>query len=276
MIHRIKILLALIQELGLTLEERAVHGLLFLFCREFIEHNHYYEFLLLPDGSRSLQAAADMAYLTSKGYLVAEAGSIKPVESKKRAAQDLDFFEKIGIQKLKNAWASKSAAELYTYIAEKYPAQSPAAFPDKAFFTIGYEGRSPEAYINLLLENGVKLLCDVRRNPISKKFGFSKNELTANLALVGISYQHIPELGIASEERSSLTTDADYYALFQKYEETTLAKQQNKLAELKDLLEQQGRIAITCFEADVHHCHRGRVAKAMPAVPDFASRIAHL
>lgn len=276
MIHRIKILLALIQELGRPLEEWAAHGLLFLFCREFVEHNHYYEFLLLPDGPRSLQAAADMAYLLSKGHLVADAGSIKPVETKKRSAQDLDFFEKIGIQKLKNTWAQKPAAELHAYIAEKYPATPPAVFPDKAFFTIGYEGRSPEAYINLLLENGVKLLCDVRRNPISKKFGFSKNELTANLALVGIGYQHIPELGIASQERTTLQTDADYHALFQKYEETTLAKQQDKLTELASLLNQHHRIAITCFEADVYHCHRSRVAKAMPNTLNFTTRITHL
>jgi hypothetical protein len=45
MIHRIKILVALIQELGLELEAKSMHSLLFLFCHEFIEHNHYYEFL---------------------------------------------------------------------------------------------------------------------------------------------------------------------------------------------------------------------------------------
>ena len=275
MIHRIKILLALIQELGVELEAKSMHSLLFLFCREFIEHNHYYEFLLLSNGPYSIQGEADVAYLTHKGYIATENG-IKSVESKKRIAPDLDFFEKMGIQKLKNTSAGKPAAELYTYIAEKYPAPSPIVLSERAFFTIGYEGRSPEAYINLLLENGVKLLCDVRRNPISKKFGFSKNELATNLALVGIGYQHIPELGIASEERTSLQTDADYHALFQKYEETTLARRQDKLAALSALMEQHGRIAITCFEADVNHCHRGRVAKAMPKVPDFSARVTHL
>lgn len=275
MIHRIKILLALVQEFGLELETSATHSLLFLFCHEYMEHNHYYEFLRLKEVVHSLQAEADTAYLIHKGYILHEVG-IKPVEGKKRTAQELDFFEKIGIQKLKNAWAQKSSTELSAYIAEKYPIMPPPQYAEKAFFTIGYEGRSPEAYINLLYDNGVRLLCDVRRNPISKKFGFSKNELAANLARVGIAYKHIPELGIASEERSSLQTDADYHALFQKYEETTLANQQIKLAELNDLLNQHQRIAITCFEASVHHCHRGRVAKVIQKSPAFEAKIVNL
>jgi hypothetical protein len=44
--------------------------------------------------------------------------------------------------------------------------------------TIGYEGRSLEAFLNLLLQNSVTLLCDVRRNPLSRKYGFSKSTLS--------------------------------------------------------------------------------------------------
>lgn len=276
MIHRIKILLALIQELGVELTLETLQRLLFLFCREYIEHNHYYEFLMLDSGPHSLQAEADVGYLVHKGYLAQQESGIAPAEGKKRLATDLDFFEKIGIQKLKNAWAGKSADEIRTYIADLYPALPIALSQGAAFFTIGYEGRSPEAYINLLYKNGVKLLCDVRRNPLSKKFGFSRSELAKNMPLVGIAYLHMPELGIASEERQSLQTDADYHALFQKYEETTLAKRQDKLTELQRLMMQYGRIAITCFEADVNHCHRGRVARAMPNVPEFQAKISHL
>ena len=32
--------------------------------------------------------------------------------------------------------------------------------------TIGYEGRSIDEYLNLLIKNNIKLLCDVRKNPI--------------------------------------------------------------------------------------------------------------
>ena len=35
--------------------------------------------------------------------------------------------------------------------------------------TIGYEGRSLESYMNLLLRDGATVLCDVRRNAFSHK-----------------------------------------------------------------------------------------------------------
>ena len=276
MIHRIKLLLALMQELGIALTSETLQRLLFLFCQEYIEHNHYYEFLMLGTGPYSLQAEADLSYLVYKAYIVQNEGSLIATEDKKRLATDLDFFEKIGIQKLKNAWANKSAEEIKTYVAERYPIALVSHLEGQAFFTIGYEGRSPEIYINLLRDNGVKLLCDVRRHPLSKKFGFSKSELAKNLPLVGISYLHIPELGIASEERQTLQTDADYHALFQKYEETTLVQRKDKLAELQNLLAQYGRIAITCFEADAGHCHRSRVARFMPNILNFQAKIVHL
>jgi hypothetical protein len=275
MIHRIKLLLALVQELGTALTPETLQRLLFLFCKEYIEHNHYYEFLMLSSGPHSLQAEADLGYLVHKGYLVRHEGCFIATD-KKRTATDLDFFEKIGIQKLKKVWANKSAEEIKAYVVDRYPVPPMPQIEGHALFTIGYEGRSPEAYINLLLDNGVKLLCDVRRNPLSKKFGFSKSELAKNLPLVGTAYLHMPELGIASEERQTLQTDADYHALFMKYEETTLAQRGDKLTELQNLLTQFGRIAITCFEADVHHCHRNRVARAMPNIPNFQAKIVHL
>ena len=48
---------------------------------------------------------------------------------------------------------------------------------DPALFTIGYEGISLEAYLNKLLKNNVQILIDVRNNPMSMKFGFTKSSL---------------------------------------------------------------------------------------------------
>ena len=42
-------------------------------------------------------------------------------------------------------------------------------------FTVGYEGRTLDAYLDLLIRNNVKILCDVRKNPFSMKYGFSRN-----------------------------------------------------------------------------------------------------
>ncbi len=42
---------------------------------------------------------------------------------------------------------------------------------EAGLLTIGYEGLSLEGYLNRLLQSGVTLLCDVRRNPLSRKYG---------------------------------------------------------------------------------------------------------
>lgn len=110
--------------------------------------------------------------------------------------------------------------EALARIAAARPRRQPAGLA-----TIGYEGRSLEGYLNALLQDGVTLLCDVRRNPLSRKYGFSKNTLSRACEGVGLRYEHLPELGIASEQRQEVRTPADYEALFAGYERQTLPRQ---------------------------------------------------
>lgn len=99
-------------------------------------------------------------------------------------------------------------------------------------FTIGYECISFEEYINKLITNNIKVLIDVRKNPFSHKFGFSKNTLASVVNKIGIEYVHIPELGIISEKRQTLKTLDDYKTLFDEYEKTLT----NKHAYLEKIL----------------------------------------
>ncbi|WP_375695226.1 DUF488 family protein [Bartonella sp. AC90GZZY] len=69
------------------------------------------------------------------------------------------------------------------------------------FFTIGYEGKLLENYLNFLMKNNIKILCVVRKNLISRKRGFSKGQLEKAVRNIDIEYIHMPELGIASEKR---------------------------------------------------------------------------
>jgi len=131
----------------------------------------------------------------------------------------------------------------------------------KALYTIGYEGISQEHYLNRLIQNNIKVLCDVRRNPLSMKYGFSKNQLLKACKGLGIEYVHIPEVGISSDKRKKLNTQKDYDELFEEYnnvltEETSITG----IEKIKTLLEKNNRIAITCFEANIHQCHRKHLA----------------
>lgn len=143
--------------------------------------------------------------------------------------------------------------------------------------TVGYEGHSVESYLNVLLQGGVTLLCDVRHNPLSRKPGFSKGPLGRACTMMGIAYEHLPELGIASAERQRLETAAHYSALFAKYERDWHPQQEASIERIVDWIRNGERVALTCYERDVSECHRGVVAKRVlerlkrtPA-PDSAS-----
>jgi len=133
--------------------------------------------------------------------------------------------------------------------------------PVEGLFTIGYEGLSSEVYFQKLLAHQVKLLCDVRKNAISRKKGFSKSSLRESASNHGIDYIHLRDLGIDSEQRKSLKTPQDYDELLNQYEKRILHYQQADINHIFELLNQYHCIALTCFESHHTLCHRGRVAK---------------
>ncbi len=141
--------------------------------------------------------------------------------------------------------------------------------------SIGYEGRSIESYINTLLKEGVTLLCDVRKNPISRKYGFSRTTLSHACEEVGIAYRHLPQLGIDSSERRGLHTQADYDALFARYNTVTLAEAVVPLEQIAAWIREGNRVAVTCYERDPAQCHRtlvaGAVLKRLPAIGEYVN-----
>ena len=80
---------------------------------------------------------------------------------------------------------------------------------------------------------------------------------------MGIRYEHLPELGIASEERRELHTQADYDALFAEYERKSLPHEGEALAKIRGWVQEGHRVALTCFERLPEQCHRHCVAEAM-------------
>ena len=129
-------------------------------------------------------------------------------------------------------------------------------------WTIGYEGRTLPEFLDVLREAGVSLVCDVRRNPISRKKGFSKGALKRALEGVDIRYEHLPELGIASARRKNIRTPAQKAALFASYEREDLPRQKPALRKIAAWA-RGGRVALLCFERDPADCHRSRVAQAL-------------
>jgi uncharacterized protein (DUF488 family) len=129
-------------------------------------------------------------------------------------------------------------------------------------FSIGYEGRTLEGLLDVLRAAGITVLCDVRRNPISRKKGFSKSPLRLAVEEAGLRYEHLPELGIAAERRKNLTPAAKE-RLFAEYERDDLPKLAKPLARIADWVKKGERVALLCFERDPADCHRSRVTAAL-------------
>ena len=117
--------------------------------------------------------------------------------------------------------------QLVNYVYERYPAftikselkPKTSQRANAAIFTIGYEGRDIDAFLNILVQNEVCVLIDVRHNPFSMNLPFVKTRLAHALANARIEYIHLPELGIDGGKRKNLDSDEAYATLFEKYRE---------------------------------------------------------
>ena len=74
--------------------------------------------------------------------------------------------------------------------------------------------------MKLLMDNNISVLVDVRHNPFSMKWGFSKKQLRGITSKCKIDYVHIPELGIEGHLRKNLRSRSDYNRLFARYRRT--------------------------------------------------------
>ena len=292
---RQKILLALLQTFGGELGSINLQKYLFLFT-ETCQSEKSYEFVPYRFGCFSFQSYADRRKLIEFGILAdSEQWSLLPTDVDYLAMLNRTDQKKMALffKRFKSLKGDNLVKEIYRRFpyfairseiaiglmdAEELQAIEKAR-PDQsepAFFTIGYEGRSFENYLNRLIRNDVRVLCDVRKNPLSRKYGFSKKTLSETLNKLGIGYVHLPDLGIISDKRRELNSQSDYNRLFKEYEATTLKQNGAALDELADIFAQKGRVAITCFEAEHCMCHRGRVANAISSRPGWDCPIVHI
>lgn len=293
--ERQRVLLTLLDALGGQAAPTDFQKLLFLYTRQ--ECQPSYEFVPYRFGCFSFSSYADKRRLIERGLLVDDADQWKLTASGREAAR------KRAVDPLKAARFSKQHASLrgnalvaevyrrYPYYAirseivnkvlkskrerELVAKESPAK-ARAGLLTIGYEGKSLEAYLNQLLLAGVSVLCDVRRNPLSRKYGFSKTALRGACESLGIRYEHLPELGISSSARRELKTQADYDALFEDYERDSLPLQTEALARIRSWIKAGDRVALTCFELHSHQCHRHCVAEALETAGGKRLKAKHL
>ena len=274
---RQRLLLALIAKHQGGLTHTDVQKKLFLLTEEFpVKDKKPYEFFPYQYGCYSLHCARDLDVLQNQEMLYKKGekfyadinGNIGDMPNEWRAT--LLRFVSTVVGKLSGDDLVKHVYKTHPYYAinrenlsevledKKWRDKVSLARPSKkgqTLFTIGYEGGSFESYVNRLIENDVKLLIDVRANPLSRKLGLSKGNLAEVLPNVKIDYMHFPELGISGELRRDLPDAESRRKLFDDYRQG-LSRVEESLNKIQCLLKKYKRVALTCFELAAEDCHR--------------------
>jgi uncharacterized protein (DUF488 family) len=293
MFIRRKILLALLEACGGELISTDMEKLLFAYCAE--SEINYYDFFPYKYGCFSFLSYQDKRVLTKQGFLADEEhfNLRKSIEH----LNLLDSAEQKRIESFAGRMKNMRGRNLVRHIYVNHPYYAirseikekilnakelrvveSSANTDRSIclMTVGYEGKTIDAYINTLIQNNVALVVDVRRNPISMKYGFSKTRFRKYLDHAGIEYEHIPALGIESSQRKNLETEKDYKVLFNKYVAESLPHRTEELQQIKDLINEHRRVALTCFEADPESCHRHKITEHLQTTKKWSIPIKHL
>ena len=139
----------------------------------------------------------------------------------------------------------------------------------RRLFTIGYEGATVATFLAALRDAGVQLLVDVRALASSRRPGFAKTALAANLATIGVDYLHLRGLGTPADGRAAARAGRheEMKRIFLEHMKEDVA--QEELARLADIVRGERKVCLLCFEADPMHCHRRYVVEALAPLVSF-------
>ena len=294
MFYRRKLILAIIETFGGRLPKINLQKILFLVTNR--QTVPAYDFIPYKFGSYSYSANADLTAMVKHGFLSEDDSSFTK-KDKINYLHELKEFDRKLVNQVYLLFKNYDSDALmrHTYVnhpyyainsttanrlltveqLEKVDAKRPVS-DETILFTIGYEGISLEAYLNKLIKNDIKVLVDVRNNPNSQKYGFSKNQLERCCHNLGIEYMHFAEVGIQSEERQQLNEQKDYDVLFEMYRSKTIPNTISTQKEILNILFNKKRIALTCFEADICQCHRKHLSEAITQLPDWEYELKHI
>lgn len=130
-------------------------------------------------------------------------------------------------------------------------------------FTLGYQRRRLEEVLEIVRQNAVEQVVDVRENARSRKPGFSSPELRAAFGAVGIRYTHLPELGCASVARHELWRGGGAQTFLEEYRR----RLSDRPRALEILVERtrSARTLLLCLERDPGRCHRAVLSEELRA-----------
>ena len=156
---------------------------------------------------------------------------------------------------------------------------------DARIYSLGYQLRSVEEFVETLSDARVGVVIDVREVPWSRKRGFSKTALQEALSASGIAYEHARFAGNPKELRRAAASHEDCLVSYAAY----LDDRPDVIAELEalisDHLDGGESVCLVCYERHPHDCHRSILIGRLQTVrevevihlgPDGAPRLSSL
>jgi len=282
MLIRQKTVLALLSRTNKPLNPTVFVKLMFLlrYETELSSDRTFYDFVPYKYGPFSFALYRELTNLRRDGYLTPDEKRVTLCERTAGLAEEkIDelpaaFHE--AVDKVVRRYGRKSQKGLVEDVYTRYPwyatkseladlRPTPLSRPAKArpaAYMAGYEGMSVDSFFNRLLERGIELIVDVRANPVSRRYGFSKRQFGEIAKKLGLGYCHMPNLGIPSKYRVDLSDFDSYQRLLKKYEREMLPKLVAEINEVGNLMMDVPTVLV-CVEKDVQCCHRSRLADAI-------------
>ena len=291
--NRQKLLFYILENVPSGLSKIDIHKLMLLYMKDMkCEH---YDFVPYMYGGYSFVLANDLHILARRGWIKEDLKDVRPRREVLHEAREYECPIRSKVRRWMRQNAERGSKLVRkTYLKYPYYALNSVMKDrllstdelsevsnsieyvrsnDGTVFTIGYEGIHFETWLNKLIRNRVSVLCDVRSNPLSRKFGFSKHMLQSVLPKLDIEYIEFPELGVTSIKRKDLNTKSQYESLFDEYKQGLRFKK-DSLYRLNKLVKCKRRIALSCFEADHRYCHRHCISDILKN--EFDLKIVHL
>ena len=279
---RKRTILCSVMESGGEIERLRLVKQLFLLSQENdqLDRVGLYDFLPYKRGPFSFALYHDLGALHRAGFMgYATHHRLSLTERGKEliAGLQVQFREAINLNI--RSYAGIETKALLDQVYDRYPFYTmnsqcvakramPRPKADIRVYTVGYEGLSIDAFLLLLLHNGMERLIDVRKNPVARRYGFHKSSLATNCSRLGIEYLHVPQLGIESSWRASVQTSEERDKLFDRYNTEVLAQGSTSIDCVRTLLEQRPS-ALMCMEADFSCCHRSHLATRLSLLTGF-------
>mgnify|MGYP003577340070 CR=1 FL=1 len=141
------------------------------------------------------------------------------------------------------------------------------AVSEVVLYTIGHSNREIAEFIDLLKNNEIEVLIDVRKLPGSAKYPhFNQEALSSSLSSVNIQYIHLKELGGRRKQNKDSKNTIWKNSSFQAYAD--YMETAEFLGGIESLLgyAKKKRTAIMCSEAVWWRCHRALIADYLKSI----------